>query len=734
MRRGLLIGLVGYLPLLVWAADVTIDPAGLPRGSTSLMDLQAEVERLSAGRDTPHLVAGGGPASLTLSDADDLHQGLVGARDPFSYLSLFFPSAQDGNRRVVIVGPRAAAERARTLLDSRAEARDIELFTAETSDESAIVESEVALILALPGLGESAQRNLFTALRDAGLPTLALSDPTQVERGALLSLPGAVDEPTWLRRLALRIDDLQAGRPAAALDTWPTQGREWLNLATARRLGWAPDFDLLTQARLIDAVTDEPGGAGNDAAPGVLSLEQAVALALSDNVGLEIARHETETRMLDHDEALSRWRPNLYLEATGRQIDDNRAVSALGQSPERRATAGVTLEQLIFSEPALAAVAVTASLDRARRAELEVETLDLALETASEFLDALRLSAQVEVLRDDLELTQENLRQAERRIDAGAAGREERLRFASERAQARERLEDAIARRMQLGLALNRRLGLPGDTELVPQAPAVSTPEWLAGDARFAEWVRSPESLSRWQAALVDDALRSSQELHALAASREAANRELEARRRAFWVPEVGLQVRYDHELYRAGAGDRAPWESDSPVVQAGVAALDGVGVRLPETGEDEWSVGISARLPLYAGGRRSIDRERSARQLESVALRQEDARQGIETRLRAASVELVAAWRRIELRETSRDNAEQALALVESAWREGASDLVTLLDAQTTARQARLAEVESRWQFLQSLVHLQRALGLLPGPLSIEDRDRLLEHREGRS
>lgn len=189
----------------------------------------------------------------------------------------------------------------------------------------------------------------------------------------------------------------------------------------------------------------------------------------------------------------------------------------------------------------------------------------------------------------------------------------------------------------------------------------------------------------------------------------------------------MGLEARYTSEFSRGGQGERAPWESPHPTVQAGVAALEGAGVALPETGRDQWSLGVSARLPLYAGGRRSIERDRAAARLEQLALEDADARLGLEARLRAASVELAAAWRRIALRDEALGHAEEALALAEAGWREGALPQVALLDARTSARQAGLAAAEARWQALQALVHLQRALGVTPGPMTAEARERFL-------
>lgn len=385
------------------------------------------------------------------------------------------------------------------------------------------------------------------------------------------------------------------------------------------------------------------------------------------------------------------------------------------------------LEQLLFSVPALAAIDIADSLDRARRAELEVESLDLALEVSREFLDLLRLDASRAVLEADLELARAQRDQAVRGEAAGAVGRGEVARFEAELAQARERQEQVVADRERLRISVNRRLGRDPATPLAPQAPDLESPEWLGGDDRFLAVLDTPASLTAWQERLVAKALRDSAELEALGELRRAVQRELTSRRRAFWLPEVGLEARYTSELSRGGEGDRAPWESPSPAVQLGVGAQERAGVSLPETGGDQWSVGVSARLPLYAGGRRSIERDRAAARLEQVALEDADARLGLEARLRAASVELVAAWRRITLREEAQGHAEEALKLAEVAWREGALPQVALIDARTSARQAGLAAAEARWLALQALVHLQRALGMTPGPMEAFARDRLL-------
>lgn len=704
-------------PPAIQAADLALDPLLLPGGEADLPALKQELARLSAGRPTPVVTPAPPGAGARLPGLEALETPeFLTATDPFGLEPLV------GALRVLLIGSSEAVDSAVEALAGQASRHGIVLEPVVASAERAdtgLHDADVALVLALPELDAAAQRRLFARLADAGIPGVALTDARQVEHGALLSSPEALDVDAWLRRVALRLDDLSSGRAPEPFDSRPVLGRSWLNLETAARLGWSPSFTLLSQARLVGEAATPAGR--------LLSLDQAVALALADNLGLAAARQDVDVEAFDRDLAASRYRPSLYLEATGRMIDETRARAALGQEPERLTTGGVVLEQLLFSEPALAAIAVAASLDRARRAELEVESLDLAFEVSREFLDLLRLQASREVLEADLELARAQRDQAVRGEAAGAVGRGEVTRFEAELAQARERLEQVVADRERLGIGINRRLGRDPASPIALEEPDLKRPEWLGDDSRFETVLKNQENLATWQERLVATALRHSAELEALGELRHAAQRELVSRRRAFWMPEIGLEARYTSEFSRGGEGERAPWESSNPAVQLGVGALERAGVSLPETGGDQWSVGISARLPLYAGGRRSIERDRAAARLEQVALEGADARLGLEARLRATSVELVAAWRRITLRDEAQKHAEEALKLAEVAWREGALPQVALIDARTSARQAGLAAAEARWQALQALVHLQRALGMTPGPMEAEARDRLL-------
>jgi outer membrane protein TolC len=75
-----------------------------------------------------------------------------------------------------------------------------------------------------------------------------------------------------------------------------------------------------------------------------------------------------------------------------------------------------------------------------------------------------------------------------------------------------------------------------------------------------------------------------------------------------------------------------------------------------------------------------------------------------------------LAATTRLQQRETLQSQVEQrareALRLAEVRYREGADDLLSVLDAQRTLFSAEDQEAQTRLQRLQSAVGLYRALG----------------------
>jgi outer membrane protein TolC len=225
----------------------------------------------------------------------------------------------------------------------------------------------------------------------------------------------------------------------------------------------------------------------------------------------------------------------------------------------------------------------------------------------------------------------------------------------------------------------------------------------------FDELVRSRADYSRFARYNIDRALRQSPEVEQLNAQIVAKRRELTSQQRAYWLPDFSLGGRYTNNIDQSGLG-------------AG-----------PQAGQDlnDWSIGIQATLPLFSGGLKRANVSRASyelRQLESLrASTEERVEEQVRNQLHAAE----AAFRQIDLSATAAEASRKNFDLVSDAYARGTVSIIELLDAQDTSVAASAAAAESLYNFLITIMSVQRAVGGYDYLLTPEERDALAaEHR----
>lgn len=128
--------------------------------------------------------------------------------------------------------------------------------------------------------------------------------------------------------------------------------------------------------------------------------------------------------------------------------------------------------------------------------------------------------------------------------------------------------------------------------------------------------------------------------------------------------------------------------------------------------GDPLWSVASALTMPIFNAGRLASGRElaesRRRELLQSYRGAILAALADVDTVL--SDLDALASQARWQGEATRQ--AERALALAETRYREGVADLLTVLDAQRTLYQARDADVRLRADRLRGLVALFRALG----------------------
>ncbi len=569
---------------------------------------------------------------------------------------------------------------------------DVVYVPAGRSAETALaaLPADIDAVYVWPQFQMSAEelQKLIDGLNARRLPSFSALGGEDVERGMLASLGSEDFFPRLTRRIALDVQRILLGEPAAEIPVgFEMRSRLVVNMATARAIDVSPRWELLIEAEVLHP----------EIAPGApLSLAGAVAEAIALNLDLAVRRREVAAGSQDVARSRAAFLPRIESELAGVAIDEDRAAASFGSQPERSLTGSASLAQLLVSDAARADLEIQRALQRAREHELEELRLDIALATATAYIDLLRAETLVRIERDNLDLTRSNLELARFRRAVGAANPAEVYRWESEIAGDRKALLDAASRRRVAAMALARLLNRDLARPLAVEDVGLADPQLMTGNPRFPGHTETPKRYAAFSEFVVAEGLAAAPELARLEAAIAAGERRLSAARRSFWTPSVGLRASFDRILSREGAG------SAPPTLFPGLA--------LPGQPARGWSLGLTASLPLFAGGARAAERIQAEEELERVRDLRRSVAEKIEQRIRIGLERTRASYPGVRLAEESARAARSNLELVADAYARGALPIVDLLDAQNAALIAEQLAVNAVYDFLTDLMEVERA------------------------
>lgn len=538
-------------------------------------------------------------------------------------------------------------------------------------------------------------RRLIDGLIERGLPAFSALGSGDVEAGMLASAGSPEFFPKLARRVALNVQRILLGEDPGDIPVdFSVRDELVINMATARAIDVSPRWEILIEARLLHA--QDIDGAER------ISLDEAVQQAIELNLDLIAGQRVVSAGAEEVAIARSVLRPQLDLSATALEIDADRAAASFGSQPERSVTGSAELTQVLYSDGALANVAIQTRLQESRELEYETLRLDVALEAATTYLNLMRAKALERVQRNNVDRTRLNLDEAEDRRNLGVAATGEVLRWESELATARKSLVEAVGARRSAEIAVNRLLHRSLEAPFVTEEVTLDTPRFVTGQQRFRAFIETPKGYAVFRDFVVLEGLGRSPELGRVDAAIAAQERLAATARRALWAPTVALRAALDEVLSEGGAGT------------SGSGAGGTIPFELPTVDDTSWSVAVNASLPLFTGGERKAERVQAEIDLERLRLERGAVEERIEQRIRTALVQARASFVGIGLANEAARAARGNLDLVEDSYSRGVASLLDLLDAQTAALNAEEQAANALYDFLIDWLEGQRAANLL--------------------
>jgi outer membrane protein TolC/ABC-type uncharacterized transport system substrate-binding protein len=539
---------------------------------------------------------------------------------------------------------------------------------------------------------------LVQGLIDAKLPSFSNLGRLEVERGIMATIRPDTSFERVGRRLAVSVERILSGDEPSRFRVTLKLGESLvINMATSRAIGKSPSWAVLTEAELLNQKRENVDR--------VIGLDNVMSDALAGNPDLESVRDEIAVGKADVADAKSNLFPQVEFTTLGRVIDSDSAAGAAGTQPEFLWTAGITVTQLLYSEPALAGLAIQKDVQIAIDKQLEQSELDVLVDAGTAYLDVLRAKALERIEQENLRVTRGNLDLARTRKAVGNASSSEVYRWESKIANDRKSVIEASAIRNVSEIGLNRVLGRPVEESFDTKDAALDDPALLTSNKALFALVKDPTTFKLFRRFMLAEALANAPELEQFDAAISAQSRAVTSAERARWMPSVALQGTLDQRIVKAGTGAEAPMGFSSP---PGLT----------------WSLGVVVSFPIWSGGAKSAAIDRGNAELSKLSHDQEAVRQAVEQRVATAMHLAGASYAGIRLAREAAEAATKNLEIVTNSYSQGVLSIIELLDAQNAALVAQQIAANAVYDFLVDWLSVQRAVGRFDVLMNDADRD----------
>jgi outer membrane protein TolC len=419
-----------------------------------------------------------------------------------------------------------------------------------------------------------------------------------------------------------------------------------------------------------------------------LSLDDAIALGLKNNLGLKEAENGEKTLQGQKNAALQNFLPTITLQSDLGVHQQNLAAMGFGPStiklfsklmPGGQMPAGfseitrddvvdgqIHYGQVIFSGPVIAAWKAAGAAERAAHFQKMSARGEVVQQVASAYLHAIAAASEVDNAKA-LEATGEKLvHDAHEAHEAGVAAHLDELR-ARVQLQAQQQAHIAAQNAFEKDLIqLKREIGIDPGQRIV-----------LTDSAPYS-----------------DLAAQTLDELRALA---------FRSRQDFQTLQNQAVEMKAIHAAYRS---QRLPSLSFGGYY--GVSQVSGAG------SHGNFAAVGTLGLPLFREARLRGDTDAAQAQSDAVRAQLDDLRGKIDFQLRSALLDVTAAAKLVEVARSNRDLATRTLADETDRVSAGVDDNLPLVTAQAALASAESNLVESLYQYNLSKLALARSAGVI--------------------
>lgn len=561
--------------------------------------------------------------------------------------------------------------------------------------------TDSVMITTLPLISEKAKKELINGLISKKLPSYSFSPEISVKDGVLAS---SLNEHTFkrrLRQLSLNVQAVLRGEDINKQTIFFKEKYELtLNMKTAREIGIYPDFRLLRNINLInERKLNIPS----------LNLKEVAKEAIEKNLSIIIGKLGVEVANKTVDEVESVFYPKVTVNLGYTELNDDNVYVENGFYAQKSKNASIQLEQILFSEKALANLDIQKELEVATKAQQEALELEVIKQATTFYLKVLIAQTYTKIAEDNLFLTQGNLKLAKSRVDSGASDPSDLYYWQSKISTAEQNLLNAKANVSKAKDLLKRILHRPIDTDINLGTINLKKLHDLIGNEKIIKNVSNEKSYKQMANFFISYAIKNAPELKSVNAYLSAQKRQLLSQKRAYYTPSLIFAGEVNHVLDE----ERNP-----------ISGFD-------LDGDTNWQAVVKLSLPLYEGGVKKTRKERTLLQLQQLNTKYLNQIESIKGDIWSDMHAMKASYPSIALSKEAALAAEKSFKIIRANYAKGARAMTDLLISQNAKLSADSASANAVYQFLIDFTKLQRDIGSFDFFLNNEAYNRLSQDLE---
>ena len=406
-----------------------------------------------------------------------------------------------------------------------------------------------------------------------------------------------------------------------------------------------------------------------------LSLPQAVALALKNNLSLQTARRNVNRAASNYRAAKAGYYPNIDVAVTGNQ--GFQSIIVADQLEYTQAfTAGFNITATM---PLDLSGAIGRAVQQALISFITIKTnyaiagQDLIVQIYQEYYDVLRGKESIKIDQGQVAQTLEQLRIARERLKAGRVPEVDVITAQVQHDNARQNLKINEGNLELAKSRLRNTLLLPQTVDLIPTDRLTFQPEKFSFERALEEAEKNrPEiKIARLALESAQIALRSTYDPYR---------------------PTLSLSANYGYNI--AGLSPRDAWNERPP--------------------NFTHSYGLSFRIPLliFDGGIIRESKYRALVDIDQAKANIKDAQEGVSLEVKNALTTLNNSRERVEIGKASIKLAQESLKIAEMRYRTGTTGYLEVTDARNNLRTAELNYLNALIQYSNAKIDVYRTLG----------------------